>query len=239
VRELQRIVDTGYEPARLELDGLLDSQDRTPDRLIWFGKAHRRVTMQPARNDGYSRCEPPSWRSRPRRNVWSCAAPDEDEIHVDSVDQNISSTVEGRRLLMAEARAWLSWWPVGSVHCSRTGSGHMGATPQPKGTVASVGNQHGRSSKSGNSNVSECNQRPGESIDTVGVTGSIPVSPTTYRPRNPGPVAISGVVERTVTLVVVQRTCNTSRFPQYVEPLRNRLKVIVEEVRVQVESHRR
>jgi len=109
--------------------------------------------------------------------------PERTKIHVDSVDQNISSTVEGRRLLMAEARAWLSWWPVGSVHCSRTGSGHMGATPQPKPTIASGDNQHRRFRKSGVSNLSESNQRSGESIDTVGVTGSIPVSPT-----NGGPV---------------------------------------------------
>jgi hypothetical protein len=58
------------------------------------------------------------------------------------------------------------------------GSGHMGATPQPKQTIASHDNQHRRSRKSGISNASESNQRSGESIDTVGVTGSIPVSPT-------------------------------------------------------------
>jgi hypothetical protein len=39
-------------------------------------------------------------------------------------------------------------------------------------------------------------KRSGESIDTVGVTGSIPVSPTTYRPRFPGPVAVSGAGSR-------------------------------------------
>jgi hypothetical protein len=148
------------------------------ERSVWTDNVRLVRRSHAAPNDGYSRCEPPSCRSRPRRNVWSCAAPTRTEIHVDSVDQNISSTVEGLRLLMAEARAWLSWWPVGSVHCSRTGSGHMGATPQPKGTVASVGNQHGRSRGSGISNGSESNQRSGESIDTVGVTGSIPVSPT-------------------------------------------------------------
>jgi hypothetical protein len=45
-------------------------------------------------------------------------------------------------------------------------------------TVASGGNQRGRCRKPGVSNVSRTNQRFGESIDTVGVTGSIPVSPT-------------------------------------------------------------
>ena len=64
------------------------------------------------------------------------------------------------------------------MHCSPIGSGHMGATPQPKQTIASHDNQHRRSRKSGVSNVSKANQRSGESIDTVGVTGSIPVSPT-------------------------------------------------------------
>jgi hypothetical protein len=77
----------------------------------------------------------------------------------------------------------MSSWSFRSVHCSRTGSGHMGATPQPKRTVASDDNQHRKCRKSGTSNVTEGNQRSGESIDTVGVTGSIPVSPT-----NGGPV---------------------------------------------------
>jgi hypothetical protein len=83
---------------------------------------------------------------------------------------------------MTEARAWMSSWSVRSVHCWRTGSGHMGATPQPKRTVASSDNQRRKFRKSGVSNVSESNQRSGESIDTVGVTGSIPVSPTTKPP---------------------------------------------------------
>jgi hypothetical protein len=69
--------------------------------------------------------------------------------------------------------------PVGDN--SQIGSGHMGATPQPKRTVFSHGNQHRRSRKPGITNVSECNQLSGESIDTVGVTGSIPVSPTPGR----------------------------------------------------------
>src|SRR6266702_3482411 len=63
------------------------------------------------------------------------------------------------------------------------GSGHMGATPQPNRTVASDDNQRRRFRNSGVSNLSGINQRSGESIDTVGVTGSIPVSPT-----NGGPV---------------------------------------------------
>jgi hypothetical protein len=71
------------------------------------------------------------------------------------------------------------------VHCSRTGSGHMGATPQSKRTIAGGDNQRRRFRKSGISNVSESNQRSGESIDTVGVTGSIPVSPTPGR-HEPG-----------------------------------------------------
>jgi hypothetical protein len=104
------------------------------------------------------------------------------EIHVGSSDQNPSSMMEGRGLLMTEARAWMSSWSVRSVHCWRTGSGHMGATPQPKGTVASSDNQRRKFRKSGVSNVSESNQRSGESIDTVGVTGSIPVSPTNGGP---------------------------------------------------------
>jgi hypothetical protein len=83
---------------------------------------------------------------------------------------------------MTEARAWMSSWSVRSVRCSRTGSGHMGATPQPKRTVASEDNQHRKCRKSGLSNVTEGNQRSGESIDTVGVTGSIPVSPTFQMP---------------------------------------------------------
>jgi len=58
------------------------------------------------------------------------------------------------------------------------GSGHMGATPQPKATVASADNQRRRFRKSGITNLAEHNQRSEESIDTVGVTGSIPVSPT-------------------------------------------------------------
>jgi hypothetical protein len=61
-------------------------------------------------------------------------------------------------------------------------SGHMGATPQPNRTVANGDNQLRTFSKSGVSNVNEGNQRWGESIDTVGVTGSIPVSPTTKAP---------------------------------------------------------
>jgi len=72
----------------------------------------------------------------------------------------------------------------------------MGATPQPNRTVVIDDNQHSRSRNSGISNRSEINQPSGESIDTVGVTGSIPVSPTTYRPRFPGPVAVSGAGSR-------------------------------------------
>jgi hypothetical protein len=63
------------------------------------------------------------------------------------------------------------------------GSGHMGATPQPNRTVASDDNQRRRFRNSGVSNLSGINQRSGESIDTVGVTGSIPVSPTPEPPR--------------------------------------------------------
>jgi hypothetical protein len=85
----------------------------------------------------------------------------------------------------------MSSWSVRSVHCSRTGSGHMGATPQPKRTMASGDDQRRRFRKSGVSDVSESNQRSGESIDTVGVTGSIPVSPTDGGPV-PGPPVISG-----------------------------------------------
>jgi hypothetical protein len=113
-----------------------------------------------------------------RGGVFGAASPRRGLRSTSTRDQNISSTVEGLGLLVTEARAWLSSWSVRSVHCSRTGSGHMGATPQPKRTIASEGNQHWRFRKSGISNVSGSNQRPAESIDTVGVTGSIPVSPT-------------------------------------------------------------
>jgi hypothetical protein len=114
-----------------------------------------------------------------RGGVFGAASPRRGLRSTSTRDQNISSTVEGLGLLVTEARAWLSSWSVRSVHCSRTGSGHMGATPQPKRTIASEGNQHWSFRKSGISNVSGSNQRPAESIDTVGVTGSIPVSPTT------------------------------------------------------------
>jgi hypothetical protein len=64
------------------------------------------------------------------------------------------------------------------VYCWRIALGHMGATPQPKRTAASHDNQRRKCRNSGISNLSEVNQPSGESIDTVGVTGSIPVSPT-------------------------------------------------------------
>ena len=91
----------------------------------------------------------------------------------DWVDQNISSTMERRRLLMTEARVWLSSWSARSVLCSLSGLGHMGATPQPKATIVSRVNQRRRCRNSGVSNVSGSNQRCGESIDTVGVTGRV------------------------------------------------------------------
>jgi hypothetical protein len=78
--------------------------------------------------------------------------------------------------------------PVRGADCS----GHMGATPQPNQTVTSDSSQRRRFRKSGLSNVIGSNQHSGESIDTVGVTGSIPVSPTNGGPRNTGPPIISG-----------------------------------------------
>jgi hypothetical protein len=87
------------------------------------------------------------------------------------------------RVLMTEVRAWMCSGRSVRVHCSQIGLGHMGATAQPKRTIASYDNQRRRCRKSGISNVSESNQRSGESIDTVGVTGSIPVSPTIGGPR--------------------------------------------------------
>ena len=79
---------------------------------------------------------------------------------------------------MTNAAAWMPSSPPFRRCCARLASGHMGATPQPKPTVVSRGNQRRRSRNSGKSNLSESNQRSRESIDTVGVTGSIPVSPT-------------------------------------------------------------
>ena len=71
------------------------------------------------------------------------------------------------------------------MHCSQIGAGRMGATPQPKATIASYGNKHCKARKSTGPTVSGVNQRPLEDIDTVGVTGSIPVSPTMEAP-DPG-----------------------------------------------------
>jgi hypothetical protein len=180
------------------------------------------------RTTDISRCEPPSWRSGPRRSVWSCVAPTRTEIHVGSSDQNPSSMMEGRGLLMTEARAWMSSWSVRSVHCWRTGSGHMGATPQPKGTVASSDNQRRKFRKSGVSNVSESNQRSGESIDTVGVTGSIPVSPTIGGPGLRGlqscpdlPRAVLGPRERWVrwlAMVPVSPRCGPTAVVRAFNP---------------------
>jgi hypothetical protein len=91
---------------------------------------------------------------------------------------NLSSTMEGRRVLVTVTAAWVV--VIGSVRVERShiDPGRMGATPQPETTIASHDNQQRRFRKSGRSNASKRNQRSGESIDTVGVTGSIPVSPT-------------------------------------------------------------
>jgi hypothetical protein len=86
--------------------------------------------------------------------------------------------------------------PASMLSCSarcraQIGPGHVGTTPQPKATVASDHNQRRRFRKSGISNLTGSNQRSGESIDTVGVNGSIPVSPT-YRAWNHWLPVVSG-----------------------------------------------
>ena len=63
--------------------------------------------MTPARQRGCH--DPPA-----EEGVWICDAPTSTEIS-GSCDKNISSTVEGRGLLMAQATGWLSSWSVRSV----------------------------------------------------------------------------------------------------------------------------
>ena len=80
---------------------------------------------------------------------------------------------------------------------SLVGAGRMGATPHPKATIASYGNKHCKARKPTGPTASGANQRPLEDIDTVGVTGSIPVSPTKapelLASSAPGPYFVSEV----------------------------------------------
>jgi hypothetical protein len=74
-------------------------------------------------------------------------------------------------------------------------------------------------------------------LHTAGVTGSIPVSPTLEGPRFwglssfPGRRKINNFRRR-------QRIGNTGRATYSVEPLRYRVEVVVEQVRVAVQSQR-
>jgi hypothetical protein len=50
-------------------------------------------------------------------------------------------------------------------------------------------------------------------LDTVGVTGSIPVSPTTYRPRIPGPVVVSRLGEKSLSGVACNERATRAASP--------------------------
>ncbi len=127
--------------------------------------------------------------AQPRRSVRSCIAPTWSEIHVWLVRPE--HLQHGGRARTPHGRGeGLAVVVVGPFGALLAGSGHMGATPQPNQSIANHGNQRRKVRKSGISNVSERNQRSGESIDTVGVTGSIPVSPTTRNRRITGVEAL-------------------------------------------------